>query len=99
MLPSTRCGSPMVTARMRRSLGVGADAADGASSESDIVGPNPQEAVVAGNDDPVGTPPVHRPEKQVRCGAAQLAVPAPPVAGDLDAISDDQVPGGVAVGG
>src|ERR1700675_2588815 len=99
MRPSMRCGSPIVAARMRSSLGVGASASDHAPSESDIVGPNLQKAVVTGDDDPVGAAPVHRPEVQVRCGSAQLTVTPAPVAGELDAISEDQVPGGVAVTG
>src|ERR1022692_343600 len=70
-----------------------------ASSESDIVGPNLQQAVVAGHDDSIGPAPVHRPEIQVGCGAMKLTMATATVAGDLDLLADDQVPGADGIRG
>src|ERR1035437_2680855 len=78
---------------MRRSLSLGAPGGAAAPSESDIVGPNLQQAIVTGDCDAVGALPVHRPEIQIRGLAPQLAVSPPPVAGHFNPVTDDEVPG------
>src|SRR6202035_1747497 len=92
-------GAPTVTARMRAAPALSDSASSDPPSESDIVGPNLQEAGVTRHVDALGTTPVHRPEIQIGCVSPKFAVSPAPIAGDLDTVSEDQVPGRRTVGG
>src|SRR5580700_12035247 len=85
---------------MRLSPALGACASALSESESDIVGPNLEQAFVTGDREAFCPLPVHRPEKEIGRRAAELALCVPSHIGhDLELLPQPQVPRGCVVGG